>query len=204
MPLTKSKIIESIYNQCGFSKNRSTALMEAILETIKKSLVSGEDVLISGFGKFCVKEKGQRRGRNPQTGNDLMLGARKVVIFKCSKVLKNKINTERRRHPRISKRLPFRFKTQDFNILAETINLCCNGVYCTVNDPIPLMTKLKVVLALPCDEKGDEFDYLECDGIVVRVEQDKPEANKKSVNNIAIYFDGIGESDKRRLKSFLA
>jgi len=178
--------------------------METILKTIKKSLVSGEDVLISGFGKFCVKEKSQRRGRNPETGNDLMLGARKVVIFKCSKVLKNKINTERRRHPRISKRFPFKFKTQDFDIFAETINLCCNGVYCTVNNSIPLMTKLKVVLALPHGHKDDELDYLECNGIVVRVEKDKSETNMKSGNNVAIYFNDIGESEKARIKSFLA
>ena len=204
MSLTKSQIIDSIYDQCGFSKNRSTALMETILDTIKKSLVSGEDVLISGFGKFCVKGKGQRRGRNPQTGNDLMLGARRVVIFKCSKVLKDKINRERRRHPRISKRLPFKFKTEDFDIFAETINLCCNGVYCTVNDSVPLMTRLKVVLALPHGRRDDELDYLECNGIVVRVEKDKSEANNKSVNNLAIYFNEIGESEKARLESFLA
>jgi integration host factor subunit alpha len=66
--------------------------MESILETIKMTLESGEDVLISGFGKFCVKEKKGRRGRNPQTGDDLMLGSRRVVIFKCSSLLKGKIN----------------------------------------------------------------------------------------------------------------
>jgi integration host factor subunit alpha len=66
--------------------------MESILKTIKMTLESGEDVLISGFGKFCVKEKKERRGRNPQTGDDLMLGSRRVVIFKCSSLLKDKIN----------------------------------------------------------------------------------------------------------------
>jgi hypothetical protein len=120
------------------------------------------------------------------------------------KVLKNKINAERRRYPRIPKRLPFKFKTQDFDIFAETINLCCNGVYCTVNNSIPLMTKLKIVLALPYGNKDDELDYLECNGTVVRVEKDKPEANKKSANNIAIYFNDIGESDKAKIKSFLS
>jgi integration host factor subunit alpha len=66
--------------------------MESILETIKMTPESGEDVLISGFGKFCVKEKNERRGRNPHTGNDLMLGARRVVIFKCSPMLRDKVN----------------------------------------------------------------------------------------------------------------
>jgi integration host factor subunit alpha len=63
-----------------------------LLEIIKSTLESGEDVLISGFGKFEVKEKNARRGRNPQTGSDLMLGARRVVIFKCSGVLREKMN----------------------------------------------------------------------------------------------------------------
>ena len=92
MALTKAHIIDSIYNNCGCSKTKSTELMESILETIKKSLESGEDVLISGFGKFCVKEKNERRGRNPATGNDLTLGARRVVTFRCSSVLREKIN----------------------------------------------------------------------------------------------------------------
>ncbi len=63
-----------------------------MLEIIKRPLDSGEDVLISGFGKFIVKDKSERRGRDPQTGNDLMLGSRRVVIFKCSGVLRDKIN----------------------------------------------------------------------------------------------------------------
>jgi len=67
-------------------------VVESLIEIIKKTLESGEDVLISGFGKFCVKGKRERRGRNPQTGNDLMLGERRVVTFKCSGRLKNKIN----------------------------------------------------------------------------------------------------------------
>jgi len=92
MTLTKSDIIDSIYNQCGFSKTKSTELVEKILGRIKHSLESGEDVLISGFGKFCVKLKNIRRGRNPQTGDDMMLDARRIVTFSCSGVLKDKIN----------------------------------------------------------------------------------------------------------------
>jgi len=92
MSLTKANIVDSISKNCGCSKTQSIDLMQSILETIKKTLESGEDVLISGFGKFCVKEKSDRRGRNPHTGNDLMLGARRVVIFKCSSVLREKLN----------------------------------------------------------------------------------------------------------------
>ena len=92
MTLTKALIIESISKQTGFSKNKSTEIIEIILETIKRSVESGDDVLISGFGKFCVKNKSERRGRNPATGEDMMLSPRRVVTFKCSAKLKAKIN----------------------------------------------------------------------------------------------------------------
>jgi len=92
MTLTKADIIDTICNELDVPKTRSTQMVESLIEIIKKTLESGEDVLISGFGKFCVKEKMQRKGRNPQTGNDLMLGERRVVTFKCSGRLKNKIN----------------------------------------------------------------------------------------------------------------
>jgi len=92
MALTKAMIIDRICNDCGCSKTKAAELMESILEAIKKSLKSGEDALISGFGKLCVKEKNERRGRNPATGNDLPLGARRVVTFRCSGVLKDRIN----------------------------------------------------------------------------------------------------------------
>ena len=73
MILTKSKIIDAIAQQNGFTKKKSTETVETILELIKSTLASGEDVLISGFGKFCVKDKRERRGRNPATGEDMML-----------------------------------------------------------------------------------------------------------------------------------
>ena len=92
MSLTKERIIDTIFDSTDLSRKRSSQVVESLLEAIKKTLESGEDVLISGFGKFCVKEKNERRGRNPATGNDLMLGARRVVAFKCSSVLRNKIN----------------------------------------------------------------------------------------------------------------
>ena len=84
MTLTKDKIIHDIYNQCGLSKQKSVEVVESLLETVKQTLESGEDVLISGFGKFCVREKNERVGRNPKTGEMIPIGARRVVVFKSS------------------------------------------------------------------------------------------------------------------------
>ena len=92
MSLTKSDIIDSIAEQTGFPKSRSSDIIEALLELIKSSLSSGEDVLISGFGKFTVQEKRERLGRNPYTGEDKMLRARRRVAFKCSGMLRKKMN----------------------------------------------------------------------------------------------------------------
>jgi integration host factor subunit alpha len=91
MSLTKSDLIKSLYNQCGLPKNHSTYMVESLIEIIKSTLESGEDVMISRFGKFSVKENNERRGRNPQIGAK-MLGAKRVVTFRCSHVLKEKIN----------------------------------------------------------------------------------------------------------------
>ena len=76
----------------GYSQTKAIEVVELLLEIMKRSLASGEDVLISGFGKFQVKEKKERRGRNPATGEDLMLGSRKVITFKCSGRLRDLIN----------------------------------------------------------------------------------------------------------------
>jgi len=92
MALTKAQLVESIQNQTGLPKNRSSEIVENLLEIIKDTLISGEDVLISNFGKFCVNHKDERRGRNPATGDEMMLAPRKVVTFKCSGKLKDKIN----------------------------------------------------------------------------------------------------------------
>ena len=94
MSITKAHLVESIHNQLGLPQNKSVQALESILEIIKKTLVNGEDVMITGFGKFYVKEKRERRGRNPQTGEDLMLGSRRVVGFKCSGKLRDRINGE--------------------------------------------------------------------------------------------------------------
>ena len=92
MTLTKAHLIDAIAEQNGFAKKQSTETVETILELIKSTLESGEDVLISGFGKFCVKEKRERRGRNPATGGDMILRPRKVVAFRCSGILRKHIN----------------------------------------------------------------------------------------------------------------
>jgi len=92
MTLTKEKIIDTIYNQVGLSKNQSRRAVESLLEIIKQTLTKNENLLISGFGKFIVKDKAARKGRNPQTKEDLKLRARKVVVFRTSGVLRKKIN----------------------------------------------------------------------------------------------------------------
>jgi integration host factor subunit alpha len=90
--LTKEKIVNNIYDQVGLSKVQSKVVVERLFSILKESLENGEDLLVSGFGKFVVKEKAARRGRNPQTTEDLQLRARRVVIFKTSGVLRDKIN----------------------------------------------------------------------------------------------------------------
>jgi len=93
MALTKAQIIDTTQNHLGLSRKRSSELVETLLEIMKTTLTNGEDILISGFGKFCVKEKKERKGRNPATGDDMMLAPRKVVTFKCSGKLRDKIDT---------------------------------------------------------------------------------------------------------------
>lgn len=94
MALTKENIIEAVFESADLPKSRSREVVETALELIKSTLAEGEDLLISGFGKFMVKDKRARRGRNPQTNQDLELRARKVVVFKTSGVLRCAINGE--------------------------------------------------------------------------------------------------------------
>ena len=91
MTLTKAHIVQALAEQNGYPNKQSFNTVETLLEIIKRTLESGEDVMISGFGKFCVKEKKQRRGRNPATGKDMMLEPRKVVTFRCSGKLTDRI-----------------------------------------------------------------------------------------------------------------
>jgi len=91
MTLTKKEIVAKI-TELGFSKKESAELFKTLLEIIKNSLENGEDVLVSGFGKFQVKDKAPRRGRNPATDEDMFLDARRVVSFKCSGKLRRRLN----------------------------------------------------------------------------------------------------------------
>ena len=95
MSLTKANIIDSISREMTFHRSYSTHIVESFLEIIKHTLESGEDVLITGFGKFCVKEKKERKGWNPQTEEELVLRARRVVRFKSSETLKGRVNGKR-------------------------------------------------------------------------------------------------------------
>lgn len=92
MALTKAGITRIVTQETDLPKNKSGHVVEQLLEIIKRTLASGEDVLISGFGKFRVLEKSERRGRNPATGDSLMLPARRVVTFKCSGKLRERCN----------------------------------------------------------------------------------------------------------------
>ena len=94
MTMTKANVVETICVKNEFLKKQSIETFETLLEIIKQTLESGEQILISGFGKFYVKHKKERKGRNPATGEDMMLAPRKVVVFRCSSQLKNKINAK--------------------------------------------------------------------------------------------------------------
>ena len=93
MTLTKADIVEQVHMQMGYPKEKSFHIVESLLESIKACLGSGDDVLVSGFGKFCVKDKHARKGRNPATGETVILPARRVVTFKCSGRLRQRVNT---------------------------------------------------------------------------------------------------------------
>jgi integration host factor subunit alpha len=92
MALTKDEIVKAVVEETGFPKNQSAELVETLLEIIKKTLVSGEKVMVSGFGTFKVLEKKARKGRNPATGEGMILEPRRVVTFHCSGKLRKKIN----------------------------------------------------------------------------------------------------------------
>jgi len=94
MALTKNELITNIMEEMEFTKKTATETVEQLMEIIKSTLAAGEDVLVSGFGKFCVVQKNKRKGRNPATGDDLILDARTRVNFKCSGRLRDRINGE--------------------------------------------------------------------------------------------------------------
>lgn len=90
--ITRADLSESVYQEVGLSRNESAALVEVVLEEISKALTNGESVKISSFGSFAVREKGQRIGRNPKTGQEVPILPRRVLVFRASNVLKSKIN----------------------------------------------------------------------------------------------------------------
>ncbi len=92
MALTKNDIVEKLYLDLELPNKQAVETVESLLELIKSSLEAGDDVLVSGFGKFCVKDKAERKGRNPATGEDAILPARQVVTFKFSGKLRDKVN----------------------------------------------------------------------------------------------------------------
>jgi integration host factor subunit alpha len=91
--MTKADIVERIYEKVGFSKKESAELVELVFDILKSTLEQGDKIKIAGFGNFVVKEKADRRGRNPQTGEEIVITARKVLTFKPSQVLKASINS---------------------------------------------------------------------------------------------------------------
>jgi len=91
MALTKAEIVQNLYDNSSFSKERCVDLVESVFDLVKDELVTGSPVLISGFGKWSVRHKGPRRGRDPQTGRELTLDSRRVVTFKCSRKLKESL-----------------------------------------------------------------------------------------------------------------
>jgi integration host factor subunit alpha len=90
--MTKADIIESVYKKVGFSKKESAEIVEMVFDTIKETLERGEKIKISGFGNFVVRDKKSRVGRNPQTGKEIEISARRVLTFRPSQVLKNVLN----------------------------------------------------------------------------------------------------------------
>ena len=92
--MTKADIVEKIYEKGGFSKKKSAELVELVFDIVKRTLEQGDKIKIAGFGNFVVKEKADRRGRNPQTGEEITISARRILTFKPSQVLKASINKQ--------------------------------------------------------------------------------------------------------------
>ncbi len=94
--ITRAQLGEAVYQEVGRSRNESAELLEAVLSQISDALARGETVKISSFGTFSVRQKGQRIGRNPKTGEEVPILPRKVLVFRPSQVLKNRVNDKRR------------------------------------------------------------------------------------------------------------
>ncbi len=96
--MTKADIVEKVYEKIGFSKKEASELVEMVFDTMKDVLQDGEKIKISGFGNFVVRTKNERVGRNPQTGEQIKISARKVLTFRPSQVLKAMLNGEEFSH----------------------------------------------------------------------------------------------------------
>ncbi|WP_084156453.1 integration host factor subunit alpha [Desulforegula conservatrix] len=107
MALTKTDMIENIA-KAGFTKEKSILVTDALIEIIKRTLAAGEDVMVSGFGRFCVNEKGARAGRNPATGESMLIAERKIVTFRCSVILKDRVGNHQ-----LPKKKKITMKTQE-------------------------------------------------------------------------------------------
>lgn len=107
---------------------------------------------------------------------------------------------ERRKHPRISKRIRINLQTDDSAIIAETRDLSCVGTYCKVNKHLPLFSKFKIAFELSTDKEAERVEYAECYGVVVRVEKAR---SPKNVYDTAIFFSEIAESEKRKIADFV-
>jgi len=94
--ITRAQLGEAVYQEVGLSRNESAELLESVLDYVSEALAKGESVKISSFGSFSVRQKGQRTGRNPKTGEEVPIMPRKVLVFRPSQVLKSEINDTRR------------------------------------------------------------------------------------------------------------
>ena len=94
--ITRADLSESVYQEVGLSRNESAVLVETVLEEISQALIAGETVKLSSFGTFAVRQKNQRVGRNPKTGEEVPILPRRVLVFRASHVLKDRINTEKK------------------------------------------------------------------------------------------------------------
>ncbi len=90
--ITRADLAEAVYEEVGLSRNESADLVESVLEEVSKALIDGDNVKISSFGSFTIREKGERIGRNPKTGVEVPISSRKVLVFKASHVLKDRVN----------------------------------------------------------------------------------------------------------------
>ena len=117
--------------------------------------------------------------------------------------MKNKKkHEEKRKHPRTKQSISFKIKIDDSTIATESIDLSCIGAYCQVDKYIPSMTNLKIVIALPCEDQEDGVEYIECNGVVVRVKRISSN-NGGNTHNIAIFFNEIEESEKEKIANFI-